>query len=266
MEQPRYQIPTLSKACRLMQVIVESEQGLTASELARRVGMPRSTAFRVMRTLAHEGMVHQQGQRFLPGPGMMQIGLKSLSGTGFREQAVPVLRQLAHSTSHTAHLVVRCRDQALILEVCDSPSVLRVASRPGSLVCIHASAAGKVLLAAMPAEEARALLDRAGYERLTERTIGHWDDMAAELQKTARRGYGVDDREYHDDVRCVAAPVRDQQSVVLAAIGITGPATALTVAKVPDVAEAVRHAAEQLGRAIRTGLADHNNDHSAKAS
>ncbi len=258
MEQPRYQIPTLSKACRLMQVIVESEQGLSASELARRVGMARSTAFRVMRTLAHEGMVHQQGQRFLPGPGMMQIGLKSLSGTGFREQAVPVLRQLAGDTSHTAHLVVRCRDQGLILEVCDSPSVLRVASRPGSLVHIHASAAGKVLLADMPAAEAQALLERAGYERMTERTITDWQAMAAELQKTSRRGYGLDDREYHDDVRCVAAPVRDQQGAALAAVGITGPASALKAASLAGVAETVKAAASQLGEAIRRGLTDHH--------
>ena len=243
-------VPSLARACEAMHLLADEADGLTAAEFSRRAGLSRATAFRVLKTLCAVGMAEQRDRHYRPGPRLLQLGMQVLGGHGLRVAAVPVLRRLAEAAGHTAHLAVRSGDLGLILEVCDSPSLLRVASRPGASVWLHGSATGKAMLATMDDADAEATVARAGYERMTSRTIANWLDLRAELNRIRRRGYAVDDREYHDDVRCVAAALERSGGPATAAIGITGPASVLTIAKVRAAAEAVTAAAEALSTSM----------------
>ncbi len=249
-------VPSLARACEALHLLVDCAEGLTAAEFSRRAGLSRATAFRVLKTLCAVGMAEQHEMLYRPGPRLLQLGTQVLDGHGLRVAAIPVLRRLADEVGHTAHLAVRAGDRGLILEVCDSPSLLRVASRPGTSVWLHCSATGKAMLATMSDTEAEATVAEAGYQRLTDRTIMGWRDLRPELKRARRRGYAVDDREYHDDVRCVAAAIGEAGGPASAAIGITGPASVLTIARLPAAAEAVAAAAHELsGRAgcVATG-------------
>lgn len=239
-------VPSLARACEAMHLLAECPHGLTAADFSRRAGLSRTTAFRVLKTLCAVGMADQDDRLYRPGPRLLQLGAQVLDGHGLRAAAVPILRRLADEVGHTAHLAVRSSDRSLILEVRDSPNLLRVASRPGTSVRLHCSATGKAMLATMSDGEARATMARTGYERLTARTIANWRELRSELHRIRRRGYAVDDREYHDDVRCVAAALGRSGKPATAAIGITGPASVLTIARVPAAAKAVAAAAEVL--------------------
>jgi DNA-binding IclR family transcriptional regulator len=239
-------VPSLARACEALHLLAGRSEGLTAAEFSRRTRLSRATAFRVLKTLCAVGMAEQNDMLYQPGPRLLQLGAQVLDGHGLRVAAVPILRRLADEVGHTAHLAVRSSDFSLILEVCDSPNLLRVASRPGTSVRLHCSATGKAMLATMSDGEARVTMARTGYERLTGRTIANWRELRTELHRIRRRGYAVDDREYHDDVRCAAAALGRSGEPATAAIGITGPASVLTIARLPSAGEAVAAAAQAL--------------------
>jgi IclR family acetate operon transcriptional repressor len=181
---------------------------------------------------------------------MIHVGLKALAGVNIRAIAVPVLKDLAEQTSETAHLAVLSDDRSLILEVCDSPHPLRIASRPGSLAWLHASATGKVFQAYLLGDRIEELYQEAP-PKLTPRTITTADEARAETKRTLARGFGLDDEEYYEGARCLAAPVLNARQEVVAAIGITGATTRFTLEHVDEFASYVKAAArkisEQLG-------------------
>ena len=233
-----------------MQHLAETPRGITPADLARSANLSRATAFRVLKTLQAKGMAEQIGNVYVAGPQLLRLATCVLDSSGLRAAAQPILRRLSARAGQTAHLAVRAGDRGVILDVCDGPDILRVASRSGTLIWLHCAATGKAILSTMEEEDARQTLERAGYPALTERTIQDWDEMKPELRRVLRRGYAVDDREYNDDVRCVAAPVLMGEGTATAAIGVTGPAAVVTNAKVPEVAGFVCEAAAELARRL----------------
>jgi len=246
----KYLIPNLAKACRVLHLLAAERRGLSVTELARRLAMPRTTAFRVLKTLCAEGMIERRNGGYRSGTGLLRLGLEALRALELRTLAAPILRKLARTTGETAHLAVRESSQMLILEVCDSPNPLRVASRPGSLVSIHCAATGKAMLATLPADELQELLAGLELAPRTPNTITSVPGLEKEIEAIRPRGYAVDNEEYHDGVRCLAAPVRDAHGAPVAAIGITGVTIRFTKRRIPEVARAVMQAAESLSSAL----------------
>lgn len=246
----KYQIPNLARACRVLSWMAGEPRPYSASDVARQFNMPRTTAFRVLRTLCAEGLLEEVGGKYVRGAGLLRLGLLALESAEIRELAGPVLQALAQSTGETAHLAVPTGHQMLILQVAESPNPIRVASRPGSLVAINCSATGKAILAAMTRERVDELLADRELSQRTARSIATLAGLEAELEKVRRQGYAIDDEEYHDGVRCLAAAVSDGHGKVVAALGITAATTRFTKRMIPTVASEVLQAAEALSQQL----------------
>ncbi|MEN9360924.1 MAG: Transcriptional regulator KdgR [Verrucomicrobiota bacterium] len=216
-----YEIPSLAKACRLLQLVAEHQGEWTATELARAIETPRTTCFRMLQTLAQEKLILADGKSYRLGPGLVRLGLKTLEGLPIRRLCVPVLRELSRSLGETVHLAILCDDRSLLLEVCDAPHSQRISSRPGSLVWLHASATGKVLLAHLDDSRRAELFSRLEMPALTPRSLTRPELLAAQFPAILAAGYAMDDEEYIHDGRCLAVPVRNAAGEVIAAIGMT---------------------------------------------
>jgi DNA-binding IclR family transcriptional regulator len=164
-----------------------------------------------------------------------------------------VLRELAKESGETAHVAVLAGDKALLVEVCDSHNSLRVASRSGAMVDLYCSSTGKVLLAACEESYREELIKAIKPVRRTSNTIATQQELREELVRTTARGYGLDDEEYMEGVRCLAAPVRGVDGRVVAAIGITGATLRFTRGEIPRIAKLVKAAADELS--LRLGYA-----------
>lgn len=223
-----YTIPNLVKACNILKVIACRPEGIPAVAIEDIVDVPRTTAFRILKTLCAEDFVVKRGTLFFAGPALVQVGLNSLKSTKISTEAIPLLRDLAISTNLTSHLAVPCGFQSLILEVHDSPSPLRVASRSGTAVQMHCSSTGKIFLAHIYHDRLDEYFEKTVAEKHTENTIVTVEQMKQELEWIRANGYAVDRREFHEDVCCLAAPVRNDKGDVIAAIGVTGAAMSFT--------------------------------------
>lgn len=246
----RYHIPNLARACKVLKLFAGSDESLSSSEVARRLDIPRTTALRILLTLGEEGLISREGADYRAGGELVRLGLKALSAVPLRARALPVLRQLAERTGETSHLAILSGDRALILEVIDSPNPVRAVSRPGTMAALHCSATGKVLLAfGVPIERRQAFLQSLDLEARTPNTITDRAILDAACGDIVRRGYAVDDEEYHLGVRCLAAPIADSEGRVVAAVGITASTMSFTKKRVLEVAGHVVLAAESLSDA-----------------
>jgi IclR family acetate operon transcriptional repressor len=242
----RYQIPNLRNACRIQKLLATRPDGFTVTEIARELKVPYTTTLRIMATLQLEGFVRKVGSRFELGPVVIHIGNASLAGTEIRDLALPVLETLTARTEETSHLAIPCEGRPLIVAVQDSPHPLRAASRPGFLAEPHCSSTGKALLAFHYHDRVDDILGRGPLHRRTPNTMVKPADVKRDLELTRKRGYSLDDEEYHPGVRCLAAPVLSSHGKAVAAIGITAATVRFTKERIPEIAAIVRAAAQEL--------------------
>ena len=250
-EEKGYTITSLQRGIRIVEAILRTENGASALELEEEFGIPKTTIFRILHTLQKENWLEKQGERYLAGHRLIQNGLQSLSGMELRRIAVPYLDQLSRETEETAHIGIWAGKQVMLVEVCDGPKHIRISSRAGSLTSAHCSSLGKVLLAnVVGAESLREFYQGEALEKRTANTITDLGLLAEELEKIKSRGYAVDNGEYHADVRCVAAPVRNAFGSTVAALGITATTLTLKESMIPDVAEKVMKIAKEVSQAL----------------
>lgn len=246
----KYSIPNLGKAIEVMKLLASAEQGVSAVQIEAALKIPRTTAFRILKTLVQYGMTEKKGPYFYAGPGLLEVGLMALRKSQLRELAVPVLQELTVHTGLTSHLAVPSGWHSLILEVCDSSEPIRVASRPGTLADLHCSATGKLFLATFYAEQLAAFCQEVRPQRRTGNTKTTLDELSEVVRQVQAQDYAVDEQEYHPNVRCLAAPVRDMRGCVTAAIGVTGPVSIFTDERIEEIVGAVKEAAAILSSKI----------------
>ena len=251
-----YAIPNLVKSCSILKIISNRPEGVSAVTLEETVGVPRTTAFRILKTLCSEDFVVKRGTLFFAGPALVQVGLSSLKSVKMRTESIPFLRDLAISTNLTSHLAVPCGFQSLILEVHDSPSPLRVASRSGTAVQLHCSSTGKVFLAHLYEDKLEEYFDTTSPQTYTENTIVTVSAMKEEIARVKAEGYAADRREFHEDVCCIAAPVRNDKGDVVAAMGVTGAAVSFTDEVERQVVEQVKKSADGLSSVLGYHLSE----------
>jgi DNA-binding IclR family transcriptional regulator len=246
----KYRIPSLSRACRALKIFASTEERLSSSEIARRLAIPRTTALRILHTLWDEGLLARDGLDFRAGGELLRIGLHALSTLRVRELSTPVLHDLSHRTGETSHLAIQSGQQALIVEVCESPRPVRAASRAGTLVSLHCAATGKVLLAFGCKDGLSDVIDALTLARQTENTIVSATELKAECERIQRQGFAVDNEENYVGVRCLAAPVRNGTGQVVAALGITASTATFTRKRIGEISRQVMLAANDLSKAM----------------
>lgn len=227
-----YAIQTVTNALRMLEVFhAEAEMGV--SDLARQLGLHKNNAFRLLATLELAGYVQQSADTDLYhlGPRCLELGEAFKRSHRLMELAPPILEKLAAETGETAHLGSLVGDQVLHLDARLPEQLILTGSRVGQRLPSHCTALGKALLAAQidstsapssvaSAVEAVKRRDLAAHSRAT---IVDPMKLLEELRGAQMRGYAVDCEEYSQGLCCVAAPIRDASTRVVAALSLSGP-------------------------------------------
>jgi DNA-binding IclR family transcriptional regulator len=240
-----YRIPNLARACQVLRLFASSHDHLSSSAVARRLKMPRTTVLRILHTLAAERLLQRRGFDFTASP-ELHTGLRSIADTALCAAAVPVLNEISQLTGETACLALLDGDKVAVVETCDSPYASRVSSGLGASMDLHCAAFGKVFLAFGPRAYLGTVLAGAPLQARTPRTITTAEALAAECSRIVRQGYALDNEEYEEGARCLAAPVWGSGGVLAAAIGVWASAATFTEQRVSDVAPLVLQAAKKL--------------------
>jgi DNA-binding IclR family transcriptional regulator len=219
-----YAIQTVTNALRMLEVFhTETEMGV--SDLARRLGLHKNNAFRLLATLELAGYMQQTPETDLYhlGPRCLELGHAFARSHTLIGQARPILEELAETMCETVHLAVLRGDEVVHLDGVLPEQLVLTGLRVGERLPAHCTALGKVLLADGAHDVADQTLDRH-----TDSTLVDPAKLADELRAVALRGYAPDLEEFAIGLRCVAAPVRDASARVIAAISLSGPSLRFT--------------------------------------
>ncbi|WP_029423076.1 IclR family transcriptional regulator [Alicyclobacillus macrosporangiidus] len=248
-----YTVKSVDKAFWLLEVVSDHPDGIAITELANRVGMYKSTVHRLLSTMMRRGYIEQDPKtgRYKLGYTVLDLGMKLLSSIDLRREALPYLQELAHLSNEVVHLALLDRGEVVYIDKVESANTIRMHSRVGTRVPVHATGLGKAILAFLPRREVQAIIDRYGLPKLTEHTITNRDAFLQSLQETRRTGYAFDIEEHQAGVCCVAAPVFEHSGRVVAACSVSGPSIRMGPDRlrelVPLVKEAGLRISERLG-------------------
>jgi IclR family acetate operon transcriptional repressor len=233
-------VRSVDRAAALLIALGDSQGAAGVTELARRLGLHKSTASRLLATLERRGLVEQDDEtgKYRLGLLVIRLAERAERTLDLRSIALPELERLARATHETVGLGVLDADALLTVAQVDGPSLIAVGDWTGRATPLHCGASGKVLLAALAEREVLRIV-RSGLSRYTERTVTELEPMLEELARVRRRGYAASFGEYELGLNSVAAPVHDARGQVIAAVDIWGPAFRLTAKRAPELASAV---------------------------
>ena len=217
-------VQVLSRAALLLRELSTAPEGLTPIALADRVGLPRSTCYRIVGSLCQEGLM-----RLAPsGKVHIGAGLISIAAAVRRElrhEAGPYLKKLSHELHETVELVVLEGEEALFTDQYVPQRALRVVAEVGDRFPLYCTACGKALLAELGREEAEQLVP-ARLDPLTSHTIVDRRALLAEIEETRATGVAFDHEEHTLGVSAVGAALQDAGGA-MAAITVAMPAARL---------------------------------------
>ena len=244
---------SLEKAIDVLEAIADSGQGMGHLELAEKVGLPKTTVYRILSTLVARGLVRRDPMRrvYCLGARTIELSRKAYSMPDLVAAARGELRSLRDLTGETTYLAALDGTETVSLERCEGAHNVRSATRLGVRKPLHCTSQGKAMLSALPEDARNEIVADLELTALTRKTITDRRKLKAELKLTAQRGYAIDEEEIVMGVRCVGAPILDSRGMVRGALSIAGPTFRMTRERVehlgPEVAEAARRVGAQLG-------------------
>jgi DNA-binding IclR family transcriptional regulator len=242
-------VQVISRAALLLRELSVAPEGLTPIALADRVGLPRSTCYRIVGALCQEGLMRlAPSGRLHIGAGLISIA--AAARRELRHEAAPYLKKLSLELHETVELVVLDGDVALFTDQYVPQRSLRVVAEVGDRFPLYCTACGKALLAELPPEEAESLVPRS-IDQLTTRTIVDRDRLLDEIDAARVAGVAFDHQEHTLGVSAVGAAVRDSGGS-LAAITVAMPAARLE-GQEERIATALLHARDDIQRVINAG-------------
>lgn len=231
----------------LLDVLGGARDGLGVSDVARELDVHRSTASRLLGTLAASGMVERDPitQHYRLGARIVGLAASAVARLPVVSQARPQLEQLSVATSETANLAILDRFHVVYVDQVTPAQTVVMASWVGRRSPVHASSSGKAMLA-FGDDHARQALLRRRLEPLTDRTITDPAVLRAALEEVRRRGYASSMGELEDGLITVAAPVLVDGNAV-AAVSTSGPAYRVPTRDLPALGRRVMEAAAAVG-------------------
>jgi IclR family acetate operon transcriptional repressor len=241
-------IQSLDRGLFILEAVSRASGPVPLGELTDLLGVDRSSAFRLANTLRRRGFLANPNGRkdYIIGPSIWRLSRKQDWHNVLVSFSEDYLRKLAFRTGETTHLAVREGRQVFFLHHYHSGSqVLMVSARTGEFSPLHCTAHGKALLVDYGLEELKSLLG-GPLERYTPQTIVSFTELARSCASGKERGFITDHEEYVEGVRCLAAPLRDRDGSVIAAVGLSAPESRLGRERMAVVAQQVCQTAQEL--------------------
>ncbi len=250
-ELPGHTVQALDRGLTLLKSLTR-EGGVTLTDIALKVGMPPSTAHRILVTLQKHGFVEfdNSTQEWAIGIESFRVGSSYLERTNLVEMAQKVMRELMEETGETANLAIGSDGHVVFVSQVETHNPIRAFFRPGTRGHMHASGIGKALLADLTHLQVEKILQKTGLPEFTPKTLTSPDELFFDLKKTSRRRWSFDDEERYMGMRCVAASIYNSRGEAIAGVSISGPTVRLPDEDVDELGPRVRRAADQITHMI----------------
>ncbi len=220
-----YLIQSLLTSIDVLDCFSKEEKNLGISEISRKLGLNKSRVHRILLTLEGRGIVvrNPDTMKYRLGLKLFQLGHLVEEQLEIRHCAHPFMEKLALETEETINLNIIYNGKRMSVKKIESRHEIRQAVELGKSIPIHSGAPGKVLMAYLPVDSLRQLLEENELTTMGPNTITDGDDLLIELSRIRDQGYSISFEETYLGAVSIAAPVRDFSGSVIAALSVTGP-------------------------------------------
>ena len=235
----------------ILEELCVSKDPLGPTRLSEKLGLSKSTVYRLLNALTSRGYAEKTDD------GTYRLGcrLLELMGTHINSleliaEARPYLSSITADLNLTAHLGILDRDEVIYIEKLDAVPTGYLSQQIGFRVPAFCSSLGKCLLAGLSGQELTEALERCRFSAYTKNTIPNRQELSRHLRQVRMQGWAMDNCEYAEDRRCVAAPIYDYRGDVIAAISASGTIVRLPDDRIPKVVITVKQAAECISQRL----------------
>lgn len=264
-------IHSINRSLDVLEAFLTGPEVMGVTELAKTLRLSKSTLHGVLSTLEARGYLKKDSAgKYSLGLKVFELGNVAGERMDLPRLAGPALERLVSEHQETVHLTVLDRGEVVYIDKRESELSMRIVSQVGRRLPAHCTGVGKVLLAHVSDEELDRIIAEKGLPAMTQFTITDLEAFKRHLADVRTRGYAIDDQEITEGLRCVAAPIRDRNGRVVAAISVAGPSVRMTDDKLQQltvsVPEAAREISERLGYARGQLVPLHHNPSSAASA
>ncbi len=214
-------VQSLERGLSVIRAFDADHPQLSLSEVAASTGLSRAAARRFLHTLVHLGYMHNSGGRFSLRPKTLELGYAYLSSLSLPEVAMPHLEELAEQVRESSSVSELDGEDVVYVARVPTKRIMRVTISVGTRFPAYATSMGRVLLAARPDEWLEEYLSSVSLPRLTGYTVTSPAELRQELRKVRSRGWALVDQELEEGLRSLAAPIRDADGTVIAAVNVS---------------------------------------------
>jgi len=244
-------IQSLSRGLAALELV--AQHSLTPRALADALDVDRSTAYRILTTLAAYGFVERDplsDQYIVSSRKIFALSSTIGANSHWPSLATPWMKQLRDDIGEAVNLAVLQADEVVYVNHLPSLEALTVGPLLGLRRLVYVSAVGKAIIAYLPEVERETLIGQLTLKAATPNTITDHAALQQELFRVQQQGYAVDDEETFIGVRCVAAPIHDSTNQVIASMGISGPASRVTAERINAIGLRIRMLADEFSLSL----------------
>jgi IclR family acetate operon transcriptional repressor len=237
----------LDRGLVMMQALAR-EGYMSLTDLSLKVGVPTSTAHRILMTLEKRGFAElsEDTNEWSVGIESFRVGNSYLERTNLIENSRKTMRNLMETTGETANLAISDDGAVVFISQVESHNPIRAFFRPGTRGNMHASGIGKALLANMLRRDVDKILHSKGCPEYTEKTLTSPAELFRDLETTRERGWAFDDEERYVGMRCIASCIYNSYGEAVAGISVSGPTVRFSDHMLQVIGAQVKDAAQQV--------------------
>ena len=245
-------INSIKRAIQILNLYRDGERYIGITEMARRLDLSKTTVFRIVRSLEAEGWLVQSSDSSKYGLGFEILAVASslYRRYDWRDIVLEVMTDLKNVVDETVILSAYAVDAGICIEKVDCAEQIKLASERGQIIPLHAGATGKTLLANLPKEERKRILQKE-LVRYTDRTLVDPEKLWEELDQIQKEGYAVTTGESNEGAMAIGVPIFDREGKLLYGLSVAGPLERMQQKGEEFLKESIIRAAEQMTRMMQ---------------
>ena len=246
----RYSVPGLARGLYILEYLSMQPEGKTQKEIAEALKYPLSSVSRITLQLVDMGYLFRDPATkiFSSTMKMLLVGQQALTDSDLVGTALPVMRRLRDRLQDTVLLGVLNGTEIVVIESAPGTHLFKFTVNPGHRINIPASAPGKAIVANLPEDERRQMLDKLKFVKFNENTITSRKDFERELDTVRKQGYSLDRGEEYLGIYCVGGPLFDRNGFPIASIWVTGPGKRVSPDQYPAIGKIIKEGCEEISR------------------
>lgn len=252
-------VKSLDNAISIINLISKHEE-LGVSEISKQIGMSKSSVYNILFTLNKHNWVMKSKitEKYKLGLRLFELGYTVRANMQLRAIAIPYMEKIITRTKEVAYLTVYNAGQVVYIETAHPKNLVTISSVIGRSVHLHCTGVGKAIMAFLPDEEVKNIIELYGMPAFTPNTITSAEELQKELVNIRNTGYAIDNMEHEYGVKCVAAPIFNDSGQAIASMSLSGPSLRFDN-KTEEYAQMIKEVTLEISRKFGwTGKMIHN--------